>query len=283
MATVLSNFRQAKKNSYGSSRSLSSIKYIVIHNTGNNGDTSQNNVDYFATGNTRSAGAHIFIDQKGNAWSSVPLEYTAWSVGDSSNGHGTYYGKCGNSNSVSIELCDIVSKDCSDTMISKTKETIAWIKSKCPNIVDIIRHYDVTTKSCPQRYINNSKWQSLKSAISGGAYVAQTPEKLDIDGDAGKKTVTRWQMRMETPVDGVISGQSLSLKKYFPAISAVKYGNGGSTLIKAWQGYIGAEQDGKIGQETARLTRKALNLPEDGVIDETCIKILQMWLNGEVI
>lgn len=36
-----------------------SIKYIVIHSTGNVGDTAQNNHDYFANGN-RGASADFF-------------------------------------------------------------------------------------------------------------------------------------------------------------------------------------------------------------------------------
>ena len=280
--------RQAKKNSYGGTRNLSAIKYIVIHNTGNTGDTAKNNADYFATGNTRSAGAHIFIDQNGLSALSIPLKYVAYSVGDSSNGHGTYWGKCTNTNSVSIELCDIATKDAGEKMIATCKNMVAWIKSQCPNIVGIIRHYDVTTKSCPARYINATKWANLKSAISGGTYTATTTEtaytaKLTVDGIIGANTVKKWQTRMGTTVDGVISGQSKKMKAYFTQFtsSAVEYGSGGSALIKAWQKYIGADADGIVGANTVKATRKALNLSETDSFDKETAVALQNWLNEQ--
>ena len=56
--------RLAKSISYNSKkRSRKDVKYIVIHYTGNTGDTAKNNADYYATGNTREAGAHFFVDK----------------------------------------------------------------------------------------------------------------------------------------------------------------------------------------------------------------------------
>lgn len=41
----------AHKSNYGSARPLSNIKYIVIHFTGNKGDTALNNCKYFQSAN----------------------------------------------------------------------------------------------------------------------------------------------------------------------------------------------------------------------------------------
>ena len=73
--------KYAKSISYGNKRPLSNIKYIVIHYTGNKGDTAQNNLDYFANGNTRQAGAHFFVDKKGKVGKSIEMSRTAWAVG----------------------------------------------------------------------------------------------------------------------------------------------------------------------------------------------------------
>ena len=89
-------YRKARPYSYGGDRPLSSVHYIVIHYTGNDGDTAKNNVDYFASGNKRYAGAHFFVDQRGSVWQSVPMDLVAWSVGD--RGAGPLKGKCTNSN-----------------------------------------------------------------------------------------------------------------------------------------------------------------------------------------
>ena len=54
----------AHKSNYGSARPLSNIKYIVIHFTGNKGDTALNNCKYFQSAN-RHASAHCFVDGSG--------------------------------------------------------------------------------------------------------------------------------------------------------------------------------------------------------------------------
>lgn len=161
----------AKKNSYGGTRNLSSIKYIVLHYTGVNHDSAKNEVKFFATGNTRSAGAHFFVGQDGDIQQSIPLKYIAWSVGDYRNGKGAYYGKCTNSNSVSIEMCDQLYKDASADQINAVRNVIKYIKTLCPNIIDVIRHYDVTTKHClpveETELLTEDGWKSLKDISKG--------------------------------------------------------------------------------------------------------------------
>lgn len=277
---------QAKKVSYGGTRNLSSIKYIVLHYTGNNGDTAMNNAKFFSSGNTRSAGAHFFCDQEGKVVQSIPLKYIAWSVGDYRNGKGAYYGKCTNSNSVSIEMCDQLYKDASASQINAVRTLIKYIKSLCPNVIDVIRHHDVTTKRCPARYINNEKWRKLKSAVTNGAYtepvkITDSAEPLVVDGYVGQRTVRRWQEIMHTPQDGEISGQLKTLKKYHLRFtsSAIEYGSGGSTLIKAVQKAVGTEQDGQMGSVTIKAIQTRIGVYPDGYFGEQTAKALQARLN----
>ena len=167
-------FIQAKKVSYGGERSLASVKYIVIHYTGNNGDTAKNNADYFHNGNTRQAGAHFFVDQNGKVYQTIDMKRTAWSVGGfftQDNGAGRYYRTCTNANSVSIEMCDCAKKDPSAPMILAIKQLGQYIQNACPNAKTIIRHWDVNGKSCPARMTgtNNSRWASLKKKITPSA------------------------------------------------------------------------------------------------------------------
>ena len=164
----------AKPISYGGARSLSNIKYIAIHNTGNVGDTARNNANFFGPSgsNKRIAGAHFFVDQSGSVYQSVPINLSAWSVGDNlvtrANGAASMNGICTNFNSVSIELCDIVTKNPSQKMIDATRELVKYIQSQCPNAKTFVRHWDVTGKSCPERMkgASNSLWASFKAAIS---------------------------------------------------------------------------------------------------------------------
>lgn len=284
----------AKKNSYGGTRNLSSIKYIVLHYTGVNHDSAKNEVKFFATGNTRSAGAHFFVGQDGDIQQSIPLKYIAWSVGDYRNGKGAYYGKCTNSNSVSIEMCDQLYKDASADQINAVRNVIKYIKTLCPNIIDVIRHYDVTTKHCPARYLTNDKWRKLKSAVTDGTYtepvkISDSSEPLAVDGYIGQKTVRRWQEIMHTPHDGEISKQLKSLKKYHLRFTSncIEYVTSddkkeGSKLIRKVQemvGFTGNDVDGQMGSKTIKAIQTRIGVYPDGYFGEQTAKALQARLN----
>lgn len=161
---------RAKPISYDNfhKRKLNDIEYIVIHYTGNSNDTAASNANYFKNYNTRQAGAHFFISRNGEIVRSIPMSSTAWAVGGNklNNDGGKYFGKCTNYNSISVEFCDIVDKDLSTEQIESAKKLIKYIKSKCKNIKHIIRHYDVTGKICPVRYIDNNKWIELRKKLT---------------------------------------------------------------------------------------------------------------------
>lgn len=164
--------RKAKSVSYGMKRSLKSVRYIVIHYTGNNKDTAKNNADYFATSNTREAGAHFFVDKNGKVARSIPMNLVAYSVGGKyslSNGAGAYYNVASNRNTVSIELCDCVSGSNWEQMLA-TRKLISYIKKKCPNVTMIIRHWDVNGKTCPLPFCGreNKNWTLFKRFVSNG-------------------------------------------------------------------------------------------------------------------
>ena len=160
--------RRAKSISMGKSRLLSSVRGVVIHYTGNAGDTARNNADFFATSNTRAAGAHIFIDGKGLSALSIPLRRVAWSVGNPGGCYapGGYYNILNNSNTVSIELCDLIDHPVTDVQMEKLKDMIAYIRRKCPYCTDIVRHYDIVKKDCPAYYVENRpEWLKLRAEL----------------------------------------------------------------------------------------------------------------------
>lgn len=160
----------AHKSNYGSTRSESSIKYIVIHYTGNNGDTAANNCTYFQGAN-RHASAHYFVDGGTYVYNSVPVKSVAWSVGgfySKSNGAGAYYQKCTNANSISIEMCNCV-RSVPDKVFDQTVELTKYLMEKYDIPASrVIRHWDVNGKSCPGRWTgkNNSGWEKFKKTIT---------------------------------------------------------------------------------------------------------------------
>lgn len=69
----------ANKANYGGRRDLSSVKYIVLHYTSNDGDCDENNATYFHDRIVK-ASAHYFVDSD-SITQSVPDDYVAYSVG----------------------------------------------------------------------------------------------------------------------------------------------------------------------------------------------------------
>ena len=160
--------RKSKPISYGGLRTHGKVEGIVIHYTGNKSDTAKNNADFFATGNTRSAGAHIFIDGKGLSARSIPLDRVAYSVGNPKGAYkrGAYYTMLNNTNTVSIELCDLVGHGVTDLQRRTLVKVVKWLKKQCPNIKYIVRHYDIVQKQCPPYYIEHKdKWLSLQADL----------------------------------------------------------------------------------------------------------------------
>lgn len=163
---------RAKKISYGAKRSKSKdVLYIVIHGTGNKGDTAKNNCDYYAKRNNRHAGAHIYVDRQGKSLRSIPLNRVAYAVGGNHKtgyaGEAMYYGKCNNQNSVSIELCDILDKYPSKKQIKALADTIKYVRRYCPKATTVIRHWDVNGKKCPYGFcgVINTKYRQLVKEV----------------------------------------------------------------------------------------------------------------------
>lgn len=141
-------------------------KYIVIHYTGNNGDTAKGNCNYFENAN-RQASAHYFVDEN-SIWQCVEDYDAAWHVG----GAKKYYSECRNNNSIGIELCSRINADgkffIKEETIKNAQNLIAYLMTKY-NISseNVIRHYDVTHKICPEPFVRNKEnWLKFKDSFT---------------------------------------------------------------------------------------------------------------------
>ena len=170
---IKTNFANPKN--YGGTRSLDSIKYIVMHYTANDGDTDENNGKYFQN-NYVGASAHYFVDGD-SVTQSVPDNHIAWHCGSS---YGYKHKECRNSNSIGIEICD----ERRNGVIYPTNETIANAVELAEYLMkkynvpkqNVIRHYDVTGKMCPAYWCGtdykNNLWKTefhdkLNASTSG--------------------------------------------------------------------------------------------------------------------
>lgn len=144
--------------------STSRIKYIVVHYTGNDGDTAYNNTVYFKSVN-RGASAHYFVDEN-SIWQCVADKDIAWHVGND-----TYiHPYCRNDNSLGVEMCS--RRDSSGTYYFKdgtVANTVELVKSLMKKygvpIGNVIRHYDVTGKICPAPLVNTTAWAAFKKKL----------------------------------------------------------------------------------------------------------------------
>ena len=95
---------------------------------------------------------------------------------------------------------------------------------------------------------------------------------LEVDGYWGSATTSALQEVLSTPVDGIVSSQNESWRKYNPALtSGWEWVPGematGSTVIAALQSRIGANSDGLLGQSTIRLLQRWVGAPVSGFFD----------------
>lgn len=164
MKTILAN-----RQNYGGKRSV--VKYIVIHYTGNDGDTAENNAKYFKNNVTKTS-AHYFVDDT-EAILSVPEDYVAYSVGGK--GNGPLKNICTNKNSISIELCDTVRNGTiapTDKTVENALQLTRDLMSKygIPKS-NVVRHWDVTTKNClpveETELLTPNGWKYLRDIRKG--------------------------------------------------------------------------------------------------------------------
>lgn len=226
--------RTAKSVSYGSKRSTSSIKYIVLHYTGSEKDTAKNNADYFATDNTRAAGAHYFTDEGDIVWKSVPVSRVAWAVGGfytQANGAGKYYKICTNTNSLSIEMAGVADGVPTKTYKNAVELTKFLMKKYNVPASHVIRHQDVNGKSCPEPWCgkDNKQWAKFKKDIAESTVT--TPAKSTFKSYKVEVTASSLRIRKSASTDSTQVGS---------------YKKGKTVTIKAIKNGWGKTKDGWI-------------------------------------
>lgn len=140
-------------------------QYVVIHYTANDGDTAYGNTQYFKSV-YRDSSANYFVD-KYSIWKCVKDSDIAWHCGTT----GTYYHpKCRNSNSVGVEMCSVI-KDGVYVIPEETVNNTVYIARRLMDgynipIENVIRHYDVTHKDCPEPFVRDiSQWEHFKNEL----------------------------------------------------------------------------------------------------------------------
>ncbi|MDO4301800.1 MAG: peptidoglycan recognition family protein [Clostridia bacterium] len=187
-------------------------KYIVIHFTANNGDTALGNCKYFYDVN-RNASAHYFIDEN-SVYQCVNDNDVAWHCG----AKGYKHPYCRNNNSIGVEMCS--RKNANYYFMDKTVDNAVELvielmaKHNVP-IENVIRHYDVTGKVCPEPYVRDVKaWQEFKERLADDMTEAEVKKiATQVANDMVYKYVTSKQEAVYDTIDEVPEWGKATVKK----------------------------------------------------------------------
>lgn len=162
-----------------SGKKITKVKKIVIHWTANYGGTAENHFTYFSKSmiasnmklpekKRRYASAHFFVD-KNEALCILPLNEIGYHANDGKVRKLEELKPNANYLSIGIEMC--VEKDGTfhKNTISRTEDIAVELckKYKLNPLKDIVRHYDITGKSCPAPWISNGKlFTEFKSRVN---------------------------------------------------------------------------------------------------------------------
>lgn len=159
----------ADRSNYTAGRTQA-IKYIVIHYTGNKGDTAKANCVYYQRPNI-GASAHYYVDEN-EIWQSVRETDKAWHCGKRKTGK-YYHPECRNSNSIGVEMCSGWKNGEYYIPEATQRRAAAFVKTLMAkygiDIDHVVRHYDVTHKSCPRPFVKHpEQWTAFKALLTKG-------------------------------------------------------------------------------------------------------------------
>lgn len=152
---------------------LGKVKGIVVHYTANPGSTAEGNRNYFESlrkKKTTYASSHFVVGLEGEIVQCIPLTEIA------------YCSNNRNEDTVSIECCHPnKSGKFKNATYESLVELTAWLCGTYNLDKDqIIRHYDVTGKSCPKYFVDHEdKWEAFKEDVF--IYIEEHP----LEGDSG--------------------------------------------------------------------------------------------------
>lgn len=261
MLTIKTNL--ANRSNYGKARDFASLadRYIVLHYTGTDGGTAENNGTYFAREAVYTS-AHYFVDDD-SVVQSVPDNHVAWHCGGAAK-----HPKCRNENSIGVEICD----DVRNGVIYPTAHTIANAVELVQMLMDkynipksnVIRHWDVTGKRCPAYWVEDAAWKAefwnkLNEPNTKAVYTVTATAQfnsldyamsaLDYIAGMGFTGVIDTKQSAPTVSKPVVPETDKSIEEIAREVIAGKWGNGAARKQKLLaEGYDYAEVQAMVNK-----------------------------------
>lgn len=139
------------------------IEYIIIHDTGNTskGANAYAHFNYFNSRN-RNSSADCFVDSENILFVNNYTKYYTWHCGDGKGKNGI-----SNKNSIGIELCINSDGNYEKAFLNLILATAKTAMSLGIDDKNILRHFDVSGKICPQSMKDNDweKWKVFKKEV----------------------------------------------------------------------------------------------------------------------
>lgn len=234
-------FKQCNSRNYRKGREFP-VNWICLHFTANNGDTAQNNADYFAREGGLNASAHYFVDTA-RIVQSVKDGDTAWHCGRERGG--SYYNDCRNANSIGIEMCSVIRNGVyvipEETMKRAAKLTRELMAKYHIPVSRVCRHYDVTHKDCPEPWVRNPRlWQKFKDML--------TEKEVEDMTEAQTRAIAKQEI-----------ANAENAKKVYNTVDAVPAWGKATVQKLVNKGFLQGDDQGKLALTTDLLRLLVIN------------------------
>lgn len=234
-------FKQCNPRNYRKGREFP-VHWIVLHFTANNGDTAQNNADFFARESGLRASAHYFVDPNGVV-QSVKDGDTAWHCGRERGG--SYYNDCRNANSIGIEMCSVIKNGVYMIPDETVKNAAALVRTLMKKyhvpLSRVCRHYDVTHKDCPEPWVRNPKqWENFKKML--------TEKEVEDMTEAQTRAIAKQEI-----------ANAENAKKVYNTVDAVPAWGKATVQKLVNKGFLQGDDKGKLALSTDLLRLLVIN------------------------
>ena len=234
-------FKQCNSRNYRKGREFP-INWICLHFTSGNGDTAQNNADYFAREGGLNASAHYFVDTE-RIVQSVKDGDTAWHCGRERGG--SYYNGCRNANSIGIEMCSVIRNGVyvipEETMKRGAKLTRELMAKYHIPVSRVCRHYDVTHKQCPEPWVRNPQlWEKFKTML--------TEKEVEDMTEAQTRAIAKQEI-----------ANAEKAKKVYDTVDAVPAWGKATVQKLVNKGFLQGDDKGKLALSTDLLRLLVIN------------------------
>lgn len=207
-----------------SGQKIGGIKYIVCHDTGNDGSTAMGNVNYYIqSAGEQSASAHAFVDDLGVIWC-IPEDEKAWHVRYNAGIAPNVQGSFANDFAFGIELCFGSAWMLSRNMLAYSNYVVL-IASLCSKyglnpLTDLYQHaqLDPTRRTDPLnafKYINKT-WDEFKNDVKSSMILPGIPANQP--SSSMPVTPTTSQPTSSQDVCGVAPGDKKSIMDKIKAL-----------------------------------------------------------------